>query len=96
VLAATEAFGCTSSYDSRAIVILTPVALVKESIKATKASSSDWTKYFQRRIDSCAPFSGFHCEDCAHALAQSSNAGPVNAPAAAAAVPPLTSVRRVK
>src|SRR3954451_6636804 len=73
----------------------TPVALVKASISATKASSSDCTKYFQRSIESCAPCSGFHGAVCAHALAQSSSAGPVSAPAAAKAVPPCISVRRV-
>src|SRR5712691_12951416 len=61
----------------------------------TNASSSDCTKYFQRSIESCAPFSGFQGADCAQALAQSSRAGPVSAPAAAIAVPLLTSVRRV-
>ena len=38
---------------------LTPVALVKASQSFTKASSSACTKYFQRSIDSLAPFSGF-------------------------------------
>src|SRR5215471_14638268 len=87
VLAATDAFGCTSSYDSRAMFTFTLVALVKASIRATNASSSDCTKYFQRSIDSSAPASGFHGAACAQALAQSSSAGPVRAPAAANAVP---------
>src|ERR1700694_5518170 len=78
------------------MLTLTPVALVKASINATKASSSDWTKYFQRSIESCAPGSGFHGAACAQAFAQSSSAGPVSAPAAVAAVPPLINARRVK
>src|ERR1017187_4627679 len=61
----------------------------------TNWSSSDCTKYFQRNNDSAAPFSGFQGAVCAQALAQSSKAGPVRAPAAAIAVPLLTSVRRV-
>src|SRR5262245_33555237 len=74
---------------------LTPVACANASISFTKASSSDCTKYFQRSIDSLAPGSGFHGADCAQALAQSSRAGPVNAPVAASAVPPFTRARRV-
>src|ERR1051326_7234253 len=74
---------------------LTSVALVKASISLTKASSSDCTKYFQRSIDSLAPFSGFHGAFCAQALAQSSKAGPLSALAAPSAVPPLTKARRV-
>ena len=73
----------------------TPVALVKASISFTNWSSSDCTKYFQRSSDSAAPFSGFQGAVCAQALAQSSKAGPVRAPAAASAVPLPTSVRRV-
>jgi hypothetical protein len=42
---------------------------------------------FPRSMDSCAPGSGFHGAVCAQALAQSSKAGPVSAPAAASAVP---------
>jgi hypothetical protein len=95
VLAATEAFGCTSSYDSRAISTFTPVAFVKASISLTNASSSDWTKYFQRSIESLASFSGFQGAFCAQAFAQSSKAGPVRAPAAPRAVPPCTRARRV-
>src|SRR5882762_641424 len=78
------------------MLTLTPVALVKVSIRATNASSSDCTKYFQRSIESWAPGSGFHGAACAQAFAQSSIAGPVSAPAAAAAVPPCTNARRVK
>src|SRR5476649_103634 len=51
VLAATEALGCTSSYDSREIVTFTPVAWVNASISFTNWSSSDCTKYFQRNSD---------------------------------------------
>src|SRR5262249_11776370 len=47
-----------------------------------------------RSIESCAPRSGFHGAVCAQALAQSSSAGPVSAPAAAAAVPAFTRARR--
>ena len=67
----------------------TPVALVKASRTFTNASSSDWTKYFHRNIDSWAPVSGFQGAFCAQARAHSSNAGPVSAPAAASAVPLL-------
>src|SRR5258707_11741943 len=74
----------------------TPVAWVKAAISLTKASSSDCTKYFQRSIDSLAPFSGFQGAACAQALDHSSKAGPVNALAAPSAVPPLTRARRVK
>ena len=77
------------------MLTFTPVALVKASISATKASSSDCTKYFHRSMDSCAPLSGFHGAVCAQALAQSSKAGPVSAPAAASAVPLVTRARRV-
>src|SRR6476661_6091133 len=77
------------------MLTLTPVAWVNASISLTKASSSDCTKYFQRSMESCAPFSAFQGADCAQALAHSSRAGPVRAPAAAAAVPPFTKVRRV-
>src|SRR6476659_96397 len=77
------------------MLTLTPVAWVNASISLTKASSSDCTKYFQRSMESCAPFSAFQGADCAQALAHSSRAGPVRAPAAATAVPPFTKVRRV-
>src|SRR6185312_11513078 len=77
VLAATDAFGCTSSYDSREISTGTPVACVKAWMSFTKASSSACTKYFQRSIESLAPFSGFQGALCAQAFAQSSSAGPV-------------------
>jgi hypothetical protein len=63
------------------MLTLTPVAWVKASISLTKASSSDCTKYFQRSMESCAPFSGFQGAACAQALAHSSKAGPVSAPA---------------
>src|SRR5450830_146564 len=71
------------------------MAWVKASISFTNWSSSDCTKYFQRSMESCAPFSGFHGADWAQALAQSSKAGPVSALAAPSAVPPFTKVRRV-
>src|SRR5712691_4387615 len=74
----------------------TPVACVNASISFTKASSSDCTKYFQRSIESLASFSGFHGAACAQARAHSKSAGPVSAPAAASAVPPWITVRRVK
>src|SRR5689334_15850023 len=64
-------------------------------MRATNASSSDWTKYFQRNIESWAPLSGFHGALCAQALAHSSRAGPVSAPVAPAAVAALMRVRRV-
>src|SRR3954452_19901109 len=87
VFAATEAFGCTSSYDSRVISTLTPVAWVKALMSATKASSSDCTKYFQRSIDSWAPDSGFHWFCCAQALAKSRR---FVAPAKPSAAPPFS------
>src|SRR5262249_1274193 len=74
----------------------TPVALVNASRTFTNASSSDCTKYFHRSMDSWAPGSGFHGAFCAQARAHSSSAGPVNAPAAASAVPLLTRARRVR
>src|SRR6266478_8708124 len=90
VFAATEAFGGMSSKDSRVMLTLTPVALVKASISATNSSSSDCTKYFQRNKPSCAPLSGFHGAACAQALLHSSNAGPASAPVAASEVAPFT------
>src|SRR5262249_25758307 len=95
VLAATEAFGGRPSKDSRVTLTLTPVALVKASMSATNASSSDCTKYFQRNRPSCAPLSGFQGAACAQALLHSSSAGPVSAPVAASEVAPFTRVRRV-
>src|SRR5215468_9756026 len=95
VLAATEAFGGMSSKDSRVMLTLTPVALVKASSSATNASSSDCTKYFQRNKPSCAPFSGFQGAACAQALLHSSSAGPASALVAASEVAPCTKVRRV-
>src|SRR5262249_28647183 len=95
VFAATEAFGGMSSKDSRVTLTLTPVALVKASIRATNASSSDCTKYFQRSSESCAPFSGFQGAAWAHAFAHSSSPEPARVPVAANAVPPCTRARRV-
>src|SRR6185369_4552279 len=74
----------------------TPVALLNASISLTNASSSAWTKYFQRSIESLAPFSGFQGAFCAQAFDHSRKAGPLSAAAAPAAVPPLTTARRVK
>ena len=67
---------------------LTPVAWVKAFMSATKASSSDCTKYFQRSIESWAPGSGFHWFVCAQALANSAR---FVAPARPIAAPPLRS-----
>src|SRR5258708_13337100 len=83
-----------SSNDSRATVTFRPVALVKASSSAMNALSSDWTKYFQRRSESCAPFSGFHGAACAQALAHSSSPEPASAPVAARVL--CTRVRRGK
>jgi hypothetical protein len=88
VLAATDAFGCTSSKDSLNTFICVPVALWNAATMALKASSSAGTKRFQRITVSLAPGSAFHGADCAQALANSRSAGPVRAPAAASAVPP--------
>src|SRR6185369_5260629 len=96
VLAATEAFGCTSSKDSENTFISVPVAFWNAATIALNASSSAGTKRFQRITVSLAPFSACHGADCAQALAYSSRAGPVNAAAAVSAVPPLRTVRRVK
>jgi len=77
-----------SSKDSLNTFISVPVAALKAATVALNASSSDGTKRFQRITVSLAPFSAFHGEVCAQALAKSSKAGPVSAPAAASAVPP--------
>ena len=65
-----------------------PVAALNAATMALNASSSAGTKRFQRITVSLAPGSAFHGEACAQALAKSSSAGPVSAPAAASAVPP--------
>src|SRR4051794_10502981 len=96
VLAATEAFGCTSSKDSENTFISVPVALLNAATMALNASSSAGTKRFQRITVSLAPFSACHGAACAQALAYSSSAGPVRAPAVASAVPPCSKERRVK
>src|SRR5918995_4405272 len=70
---------------------LTPVACVKAFMSATKASSSDWTKYFQRSIESWAPGSGFQGEVCAQALAKSRR---LVVEARASAAPPFSAERR--
>ena len=88
VLAATEAFGCTSSKDSLNTFISVPVAALNAATIALNASSSAGTKRFQRITVSLAPASAFQGAVCAQALANSSSAGPVSAPAAASAVPP--------
>ncbi len=88
MLAATEAFGCTSSKDSENTFISVPVAALNAATMALNASSSAGTKRFQRITVSLAPGSAFHGAVCAQALAKSSSAGPVSAPAAASAVPP--------
>ena len=88
MLAATEAFGCTSSKDSLNTFISVPVAALNAATMALKASSSAGTKRFQRITVSLAPGSAFHGAVCAQALAKSNSAGPVSAPAAASAVPP--------
>ena len=90
MFAATDAFGCTSSKDSLNTFISVPVAVLNAATMALNASSSAGTKRFQRITVSLAPFSAFHGADCAQALANSSRAGPVSAPAAASAVPPLS------
>src|ERR1044072_2714517 len=87
VLAATEAFGCTSSNDSENTFISVPVAALNAATMALNASSSAGTKPFQRTTVSLAPDSACQGEDCAQALAKSNSAGPVSAPAAASAVP---------
>src|SRR5882757_10657888 len=96
VFAATEALGCTSSKDSENTFISVPVAVLNAATMALNASSSAGTKRFQRITVSLAPGSAFHGDAWAQALANSSKAGPVSAPAAASAVPPLITDRRVK
>src|SRR6185437_3685049 len=88
VLAATEAFGCTSSKDSLNTFISVPVADLNAATIALKASSSAGTKRFQRITVSLAPASAFHGAVCAQALAKFSSAGPVSVPAAVSAVAP--------
>ena len=87
-MAATDAFGCTSSKDSLNTFISVPVAALNAATIALKASSSVGTKRFQRITVSLAPGSAFHGAVSAHALAKLSSAGPVSAPAVASAVPP--------
>src|ERR1700755_1658041 len=77
VLAATEAFGCTSSKDSENTFISVPVAVLDAPTIALNAAYSAGTKRFQRIAVSLAPFSAFHGAVCAQALANSSKAGPV-------------------
>src|SRR5215471_926013 len=96
VLAATDAFGCTSSKDSLNTFISVPVALENAATMPLKASSSDGTNRFQRIKVSFAPGSAFQGESAAQALAKSSSAGPVSAAPAASAVPPWSRARRVK
>src|SRR5947209_10511532 len=96
VFAATDALGCTSSEDSENTFISVPVALLNAATMALNASSSAGTNRFQRITVSLAPFSACHGAPCAQALAYSSNAGPVRAPAVASAVPPCSKERRVK
>ena len=88
MLAATDAFGCTSSKDFENTFMSVPVAALNAATIALNASSSAGTKRFQRITVSLAPASAFHGAVCAQALANSSSAGPVSAPAAASAVPP--------
>ncbi|MFK4487352.1 hypothetical protein ABIA45_002430 [Bradyrhizobium sp. USDA 336] len=87
-MAATEAFGCTSSKDSLNVFISVPVAALNAATIALNASSSAGTKRFQRITVSLAPGSAFQGALCAHALAKSNSAGPVSMPVAAKAVPP--------
>src|SRR5258708_25028031 len=94
VLAATEAFGCTSSKDSENTFISVPVAFWKAATMALNASSSDGTKRFQRIMVSLAPGSAFHGDSAAQARAKSNSAGPVSMPAAVRAVPPWSKARR--
>ena len=86
-MAATDAFGCTSSKDSLNTFISVPVAALNAATMALKASSSAGTKRFQRITVSLAPASAFHGAVSAQALAKSNSAGPVSAPAVASAVP---------
>ena len=86
-MAATDAFGCTSSKDSLNTFISVPVAALNAATMALKASSSAGTKRFQRITVSLAPGSAFHGAVSAQALAKSNNAGPVSAPAVASTVP---------
>jgi hypothetical protein len=65
-----------------------PVAALNAATISLNALSSASTKRFQRMTVSLAPFSAFHGALCAHALAKSNKAGPVNVPAAPSAVPP--------
>src|SRR5262245_24588524 len=85
-----------SSNDSFVITTSTPVACLKALTIFTNAASSASTKRRQRSRLILAPFSGFQGAACAQALAHSSRAGPESAAAAANAVPPCRTLRRVK
>ena len=83
VLAATAAFGRTSSQPSASTRTGMPYFSVNFFTLTRYVSSSPWTKRFQRSTRSVAPFSGalFHC-----ALASLTQMnGPTAAPAATAA-----------
>ena len=68
MLAATEAFGCTSSKDSLNTFMSVPVAALKAATMALNASSSAGTKRFQRITVSLAPGSAFQGAVCAQRL----------------------------
>src|SRR5882757_3399470 len=82
-LAATAAFGRTSSQLSLSTRTGMPYFSVNFLVLARYWSSSPWTKRFQRSTRSVAPFSGalFHC--ALESLTQMK--GPTAAPAATAA-----------
>ena len=96
VLATTDAFGWMSSNDSLVTTMSTPVAALKPFTIFMNASSSACTNRRQRIRLILAPFSGFHGAACAHALAQSVKAEADSVEAAASAVVPFNTVRRVR
>src|SRR5688572_5646362 len=81
-LAATAAFGRTSSQPSLSTRTSTPVLAVKALVFSIHLSSSPCTKRFQRSTRSLAPFSGTHLP-CAKASVASSEPPAPAAPAAA-------------
>src|SRR5215831_14387122 len=87
MLAATAAFGRTSSQPSASILTSMPVACVNFFVFSAHMSSSPWTKRFQRSRRSFAPFSGVTLYCCADAsVDNSAEPGPSAVPAATPAV----------
>src|SRR5205085_5947886 len=82
-LAATAAFGRTSSQPSLSTRTGMPVLALNAFVFSSHLSSSPWTKRFQRSTRSVAPFSGVHLP-CARASVLHEAAPRPSEPAAAA------------